>query len=111
MAYLRKEKEMVEAAYSLNKVWVAVQKVLTSLEWNIEQIDETVHHVKAKTKGSLMSYSSVLLIDMVPVDKNTTRVSVVAETPVTAITAMVDFGQAKQRINLFFRELAKQLAS
>jgi hypothetical protein len=110
MAYLRKEKETVEADYSLSKVWVAVQKVLASLGWNIEQIDEAVRHVKAKTKGSLMSYSSVLLIDMVPVDKNTTRVSVVAETPVTTITAMVDFGQAKQRIRLFLRELAKQLA-
>jgi hypothetical protein len=27
--------------------------MLTSLEWNIEQIDDTTHHVKAKTKASL----------------------------------------------------------
>ena len=111
MAYLRKEKETVEIAYSLNRVWTAIPKVLTSLEWNIEQIDDTAHHVKAKTEASLMSWGSVLLIDAVPVDKNTTRVSVATETPVTTITAIVEFGRTRQRINLFFMELEKQLAS
>jgi len=111
MAYLRKEKETVEIGYSLNKVWTAIPKVLTSLESNIEQIDDTAHHVKAKTKAGLMAWSSVLLIDAVPVDKNTTRVSVAAETPVTTITVMIDFGRTRQRIDLFFTELAKQLAS
>jgi hypothetical protein len=110
MAYLRKKKEIVEIAYSLNKVWLATQKVL-SLECNIEQIDEKTHHIKAKTKTSFMFLGSVLIIDMMPIDKNTTRVSVVAETPVTTITAMVDFGQAKHRIDQFFTELAKQLTS
>jgi hypothetical protein len=111
MAYLRKEKETVEIAYSLNMVWTAISKALTSLEWNIEQIDDTTHHVKAKTKTSIMSWGSALLIDVVPVDKSTTRVSVAAETPVTTITAIVEFGRTRQRINLFFAELQKQLAS
>lgn len=56
-----------------------------------------------------MSWGAVLLIDVAPVDKNTTRVSVEAETPVTTITAMVNFGQTKRRIALFFTQLAKQL--
>lgn len=111
MAYLRKEKETVEIDCSLNKVWTAISKVLTSLEWNIEKIDDKVHHVKAKTKTGLMAWSSVLLIDAVPVDKNATRVSIAAETPVTTVSAVVDFGRARQRIALFFTELAKQLAS
>jgi len=111
MAYLRKEKETVEIAYSLNRVWTAIQKVLISLEWNVDQIDDATHQVKAKTKSSLMSWGSVLLIDAVAVDRNTTRVSVVAETPVTTITAMVEFGRPRQRINLFFIELEKQLTS
>jgi hypothetical protein len=111
MAYLRKEKETVEIDYSLNRVWTAISKVLTSLEWNVEQIDDTMHHVKAKTKASLMSWASVVLIDVVPVDKNTTRVSVAAETPVTTITAIVEFGQTRHRINLFFAALEKQLSS
>jgi hypothetical protein len=53
MAYLRKEKETVEIAHSLNRVWTAISKMLTSLEWNTEQIDNTTHHVKAETKASL----------------------------------------------------------
>jgi hypothetical protein len=111
VAYLRKEKETVEIAYSLNKVWTTIPKALTSLEWTVEQIDETAHRVKAKTKAGLMSYGSLFLIDAVPVDENTTRVSVVAETPVTTITAIVDFGRTRERIDLFFAALAKQLAS
>jgi hypothetical protein len=111
MAYLRKEKETVEIAHPLNKVWTAIPKALTNLEWNVEQIDDTTHRAKAKTKAGFMSYGSVLLIDVVPVDENTTRVSVAAETPVTTITAVVDFGRTRDRIELFFEELAKQLAS
>lgn len=111
MAYLRKEKETVEIAYPLNKVWTTIPKALASLEWNVEQIDEIAHHVKVKTKAGPMSWSSVLLIDAVPVDENTTRVSVAAETPVTTITAIVDFGRTRQRIDQFFAALAKQLAT
>jgi len=111
MAYLRKEKETVEIVYSLNKVWAAIPKALTSLEWDVEQIDDTAHHVKAKTTAGFVSWSSVLLIDAVPVDENTTGVSVAAETPVTTITAIVDFGRTRQRIDLFFAALAKQLSS
>jgi len=111
MAYLREEKETVEMDYSLNKVWIAIKKVLAGLDWNTEQIDETAHHLEAKTKAGFMSWGSVFLIDAVPVDENTTRVSVAGETPVTTVTAIVDFGQGKRRINLFLMELAKQLVS
>jgi len=110
MAYLRKEKEMVEIDYSLKKVWTAIPKVLKSLEWNIEEIDDAAHHVNAKTKAAFMSWDSTLLIDALSVGNNTTRVSVAAETPVTTITSIVDFGRTRQRIDLFFTELAKQLA-
>jgi len=109
MAYLRKEKETVETDYSLNKVWTTIQKVLAILGWDVEQIDDKKHHVKAKTKHGFMAWSSVLLIDAVPVNENTTKVSVAAETPVTTITSMVDFGRARQRIRIFLTELSKQL--
>jgi hypothetical protein len=111
MAYLRKETETVEIAYPLNKVWMAIQKVLAGPEWKIEQVDEKAHHAEARTKAEFMSYSSLLLIDAFPVDENATRLSIVAHTPVTTITAMLDFGQARRRINLFFLELKKQLDS
>jgi hypothetical protein len=109
MAYLRTEKETVEIDYPLNKVWTAIPKALTSLQWAIEETDDANHHVKAKTKAGLMSYSSVLLINAVSVNEKTTRLTVVAETPVTTITAVVDFGRARDRIELFLRELAQQL--
>ena len=111
MAYLRKEKETVEMDYSLNKVWKAIQNVLKNLELNIEQIDEGEHHVKATTRTALLAWGSVLLIDVVPVNVNTTRVSVTAETPVTTITSVIDFGLTKRRINVFLGELSHELAS
>jgi hypothetical protein len=109
MAYLRKENEMVEIDYSLGNVWVAVPKALASLEWAIQEIDDAAHHVKAKTQGGFMSYPSVLIIDGVAVDKKTARVKVTAETPVTTITSIADFGRTRDRIELFFEALAKQL--
>jgi hypothetical protein len=111
MAYLRKEKETVETDYSLDKVWTAIQKVLISLGWDVEQIDDAKHNIKAKTKAGFMSWGSEVLIDAVPVSQNTTRVTVAAETPVTTITSMVDFGRVRQRIHIFLMELGKQLTS
>lgn len=111
MAYLQKENETVEMAYPLTKVWKAVQRVVKRLGWKTELIDEAAHHVEARTKGGLMSYSSLLLVDVVTVNDDTTRVSVAAQTPVTTITGMVGFGQAKQRINLFLMALSKQLGN
>jgi hypothetical protein len=111
MAYLRKEDETVETDYSLDKVWTTIQKVLKGLEWHVEQIDETARHIKAKSRAGPMSFSSLLQIDVTPVDENTTRVTVASETPVTTITAIVDFRQGKRRILQFLGELAKQLAT
>ena len=109
VAYLRKEKETFEIDYPLGKIWVAIPKALASLEWTVEEIDYTAHHVKAKTKAGFMSYASVLIIDAVAVDKKTARVKVTAETPVTTITSIADFGRTRDRIELFFDALAKQL--
>jgi hypothetical protein len=111
MAYLRKEKEIVEIDYSLDKVWTGISKALADLEWIVEQIDETAHHIKSKTKAGVMSWSSLFLIDATRVDENTTRVSVVAETPVTTISSIVDLGRTRHRIDLFFAALAKQLTT
>ena len=101
----------MEIDYSLGEIWAAIPKALASLEWTVEEIDDTAHHVKAKTKAGFMSYASVLLIDAVPVDDKTTRVKVTAETPVTTITSIADFGRTRDRLELFFEALAKQLTS
>ena len=111
MAYLRKEDETVEIDYPLDKVWAAVPNALDSLEWAIEESDDTKHRIKAKTKGGFMSYPSVLIIDAMAVDKKTARCKVTAETPVTTITSIADFGRTRDRIDLFFEALAEQLAT
>jgi len=101
----------MEIAHSLDKVWTAIPKVFANLEWETEQIDDVSHHIRAKTKAGPISWSSLLLIDAVPLQENITRISVAAETPVTTISAIVDFGQTRRRIYQFFAELAKQLTS
>ena len=110
LAYLRKENQKFEVDYPLGKIWAAIPKVLANLEWTTEEFDETAHHVKVKTKGGFMAYASVVIIDAVPVDKKTTRLTVRAETPVTTITSVADFGRTKQRVDLFVEALAKQLS-
>jgi len=109
MAYLRKDKETYEIDYPLSVVWAAVPKALASLEWSLEENDETKHHAKAITKGSFLAYGSELLIDAVAVDEKTTKLSVKAETPVTTITSVVDFGRTRDRVAMFLEQLAKQL--
>ena len=111
LAYLRKEKETYEIDYPLGKIWAAIPKVFDSLEWTIEEIDDNAHHVKAKTKASFMAYASVLIVDAVLVDKNTARLTVKVETPVTTITSIADFGRTQHRVDLFVETLAKQLSS
>jgi hypothetical protein len=56
-----------------------------------------------------MLFSSILSIDVIPADVDITRVIVIVETPVTTITAMVEFGRARERVDLLFETLAKQL--
>jgi hypothetical protein len=109
MAYLRKEHETVEIDYSLEKVWKKIPKALEELEWAIEEVDEKAHRVKTKTPQGYILWSSTLSIDLVMVNDKTTRVSVVAETPFTTISAIVDLGRARKRIDIFFATLANQL--
>ncbi len=109
MAYLRKEKEIVEMDYPLSTVWAAIQKAIPDIQWTIEETKEAEHKVKAKTKAGFMSYSSLLSIEAVAVAENVTRVTVSAETPTTTLTAIADFGKTRERIDLFLAALVKQL--
>lgn len=111
MAYLRKEKQTVEIDYALSDVWAVIPEVLASLEWISEQIDNSCYHAKVKTKGGFMSYGSKLIIEGRKVNENVCRITVEAETPVTTITAVADFGRTSDRIQLFFETLAKRLDS
>jgi len=109
MAYLRREKEIVEVDFQLSTVWEAINKAVTGLEWKIEQANEATHQIKVKTKSNFMAYASDLTINAVAQNEKTTRVSVSAETPVTTITGIVDFGRTRERIDSFLLALTRQL--
>lgn len=109
MAYLRKETEAVEISYPLDRVWKAIQKVLANFRWNVQELNEAKRQIKVKTDGGFLSWASILVIDVESRDGNRTKLTIVAETPVTTITSMVDFGRAKQRISMFLRALAEEL--
>jgi hypothetical protein len=111
MAYLRREKEIVETDFPLETVWAAVFKVVASLEWAIEETDESIHRLKIRTKGALMSYSSMVTVDILSVSENTTRINVSVETPVTTLTGIVDFGRTRERVDSFLMALMAQLGA
>lgn len=106
MAYLREEKEKIEIDYSIEKVWSAIPEVTTKLEWKTKETDEANHKLKVLTKKGFLAYESTLNVDVVAVNESTTRVTISAETPVTTITSMADFGRTRDRIELFIETLA-----
>ena len=107
MAYLRNEKETIEVDHPLEKIWTAIPEAVKILEWTIEEKNGASHKAKVKTKGGFMAYSSILEIEVKPVDENTTQISLNAETPVTTITSIVDFGRTRDRMGQFIEILAK----
>ncbi len=109
MAYLRKEKELVEMDYPLGKVWDAMVKAVSGLEWKTEESDKEAYQLKTKTKGNFMAYASVLTVKAAASGENKTQVAISAETPVTTITGVVDFGRTRERIDTFLFALFKQL--
>ena len=58
-----------------------------------------------------MAYPSTLKIDLVAIDEKTTQMSVIAETPVTTITSIADYGRNDERIGKFVTTLAKLMGN
>jgi hypothetical protein len=106
MAYLREEKSKIEIDYSIEKVWTAIPEVVTRLDWKVKETDEANHKMKVLTKKGFLAYESTLNVDVTAVNETTTRVAIGAETPVTTITSMADFGRTRDRIELFIETLA-----
>jgi hypothetical protein len=109
MAYLRREKEIVEVDFPLEKVWEAIEKVITNLGWKTEKSDTAIHQLIVKTKPNFMAYASNLTLEAIKISDKTSRVTVSAETPVTTITGIIDFGRTRERIDSFLLALVKQL--
>jgi hypothetical protein len=106
MAYLREEKDKIEIDYSIEKVWSAIPDVVTGLQWKVKETDDANHKLKVLTKKGFLAYESTLNVDVVAVNETTTRVTITAETPVTTITSMADFGRTRDRVEMFIEALA-----
>ena len=109
MAYLRDEKENLEIDFPLEKIWAIIPEVIASLEWTVEEKDDLSHRIRVKTKPGFLSYSTVILVEVNAVNEKTSRMSLTAETPVTTITSIIDFGRTRDRIGQFVEALAKQM--
>lgn len=109
MAYVRNEQETVEMDFPLDKVWENIKKTIMKLEWSIEATDNSKYRLQAKTKSAFLSYATTLAIEAKATADKVTRVTVVAETPVTTITSVIDFGKTRERVDMFLQALALQL--
>jgi hypothetical protein len=109
MAYLRNETEKLEIDYPLEKIWKEIPEVVKILEWTIEEKDDAAHEIKVKTKGGFLAYGSIMNIAVTSGDEKTTCMSMTAETPVTTITSIIDFGRTRDRMGQFIEILAKQM--
>jgi hypothetical protein len=110
LAYLRREVENVEMDFPQDKVWEAIAKAIKELEWTVEERDEATHKLKIKTKSNFMAYASQVTVDVSSMKENVSRVKVTAETPVTTLTGIVDFGRTRERIDTFLMTMMAQLS-
>ncbi len=109
MAYVREEKQTFEIDYSLEKVWAAIPQAIKTLDWTIEAADDQTYKAKIKSRPGFFAYSSILNVEVKSVDEKTAKLSINAETPVTTITSIADFGRTRDRLEQFVDTLAKEL--
>lgn len=109
MAYAREEKQTFEIDYSIEKIWTTIPQAVETLEWTIEETDKQAYKVKVKSKPGFFSYSTILNVELKSTDEKTTKLSIYAETPVTTITSIADFGRTRDRLEQFVETLAKML--
>ena len=107
MAYQRETKQELEVDFSLEDIWRAIPIAIAQLGWEIKEKDDTAHYLQIKTQSTFMSYSSMLYIQVSKMNEKTTEIKIDAETPVTTITSVMDFGQADERISRFVLALAE----
>ena len=109
MAYAREEKQTFEIDYSLEKVWAAIPQAIETLDWTIEETDDQAHKAKIKSKPGFFAYSTILNVELKSVGEKTTKLTINAETPVTTITSIADFGRTRDRLEQFVNTLAKEM--
>ncbi len=111
MAYTREEKEKLEVDYPIVDLWEKILVAVEQLNWKIEEIDRENQHVVIKTKGGFLSYGSKIIVDLIKLGEKSTRMNISAETPVTTITSIADYGRTRERVEQLVSMLAKIMES
>ena len=111
MAYLKEQTENLEISYPLKAIWEAIPKVIEKLDWKIQEKDEATHRLKIKSKGGFISYPSTLKVELSVINEETTKMAIVAETPVTTITSVADYGRSRERVDQFVVALGKLMTT
>ena len=111
MAYTRESYQELEVDFSLEAIWNAIPEAVARLKWEIPEKDDANHRLTIRTAEDFMFYGSSLKVEASKIDVKTTYIKIVAETPVTTITSLLDYGQAEERITEFVMMLAKIMNS
>jgi len=106
LAFVRERKKELDIDFPLEDIWQALPKAVEEFDWDIEEKDEKAHSLKIKTATTLTSYGSTLLVELVPLNEKSTRMTVYGETPVTMITSTLQFGQTYDVVEDFVLALA-----
>ena len=64
---------------------------------------------KLSPDPAFVAYSTILYVEASVVDEKTSKMTIKAETPVTTITSLADFGRTRDRLGQFVDTLAKEL--
>lgn len=111
MAYLKDREQELEIDFPLESVWEAIPKAVAELDWKIKEKNNIAHSMIIHARGNLTSYGSMVKIELNKLNEKTTRVIIVGETPVTTITATLNFSQTDNTINDFILTLARIMNS
>ena len=107
MAYLRETKRDVDVDFSVEAIWQAIPKTVDRLDWAIQEKDEKKHSMTIRTEKTLTSYESDLRVELEATGQNSTHMAVYGQTPVTTITATLQFSQTDDCIEEFIFALAE----
>ncbi|MCW4029109.1 MAG: hypothetical protein NWE92_05625 [Candidatus Bathyarchaeota archaeon] len=106
MATIRQRKKEVDIDFPLESIWQAIPVAVDESGWAIEEKDDAAHKMVVRTDDTLTSYGSMLEVELKPIDESSTHMVVYGATPVTTITATLEFGQTIDVLEDFVFALA-----
>jgi hypothetical protein len=106
MAYIRERVKELDIDFPLDDIWKALPKAAEEFDWDISDKDDAAYRLTLRTSDTLTSYASTLRVELKPIDKKSTHMTIYGETPVTTITSTLQFGQTYDVTEDFILALA-----